>query len=243
MSTALARIPAGPIDPTPDEFRIAMRNLAAGVSVVATGYGKARAGLTVTSVSSLSIDPPCLLVCIGRSSGTLAALRANQAFGVSVLAENQQSIADRFAGRGGVRGAARFAGSHWITGITGAPLAVGALSARVKRLCLRSSTRLDRSCPAGTSAWNGGTAPKGRCPTPISPIRPAANRPLSSAPKDAVRYRCAAPMHCASSSTRIRSPAPDGDDPPTMRARGLPGHVGGALCGHRKHAHPGPAQR
>ena len=129
MSTALARIPAGPIDPTPDEFRIAMRNLAAGVSVVATGYGKARAGLTVTSVSSLSIDPPCLLVCIGRSSGTLAALRANQAFGVSVLAENQQSIADRFAGRGGVRGAARFAGSHWITGITGAPFAVGALSA------------------------------------------------------------------------------------------------------------------
>ncbi|MCB1488973.1 MAG: flavin reductase [Bauldia sp.] len=129
MSTALARIPAGPIDPTPDEFRIAMRNLSAGVSIVATGYGKAKAGMTVTSVSSLSIDPPCVLVCLGLSSGTLAALRENGSFGVSILAENQQSIAERFSGRAGIHGAAKFVGSHWTTGVTGAPLAVGALSA------------------------------------------------------------------------------------------------------------------
>ncbi|SDB49059.1 flavin reductase family protein [Bauldia litoralis] len=126
MSTALAAVD---LDDMPHDFRLAMRNLAAGVSIVTTGEGRGRAGLTATSVNSLSIDPPCLLVCIGRASGTLAALQKNRSFGVSVLDAGQQAIAERFAGNGGQHGAARFNGFDWTTGVTGAPLAEGALSA------------------------------------------------------------------------------------------------------------------
>jgi flavin reductase (DIM6/NTAB) family NADH-FMN oxidoreductase RutF len=116
-------------DPSPNMFRAAMRNLAGGVTVVSTGQGNARAGLTATSVSSLSIDPPSLLVCIGRASTTLSALAANRAFGVNVLAAHHREVAERFSGRGGVCGAQRYAGSDWMTLVTGAPILADALTA------------------------------------------------------------------------------------------------------------------
>jgi flavin reductase (DIM6/NTAB) family NADH-FMN oxidoreductase RutF len=109
-------------------FRHAMRELASGVSVVATGRGDERAGCTATALCSLSLAPPSLLVSISRSSATLSRLRATGVFGVSILAAGHEELADRFAGRGGVNGAARFAGSSWITLATGAPLLRDALT-------------------------------------------------------------------------------------------------------------------
>jgi len=50
------------------EFRQAMRNLASGVAIVATGTAMDRRGLTVSSVTSLCMEPPCLLVGINSSS-------------------------------------------------------------------------------------------------------------------------------------------------------------------------------
>jgi flavin reductase (DIM6/NTAB) family NADH-FMN oxidoreductase RutF len=106
-----------------------MRNLAGGVSIITAGRGEERTGLTATSVSSLSLDPPCLLVCVNRASGTLSALMANRAFGVNVLAASHQDVAERFAGRSGVWGPARYAGADWMTLVTGAPLLADALAA------------------------------------------------------------------------------------------------------------------
>ena len=109
-------------------FRSAMRHLASGVSVITTGQGEARTGLTATSVSSLSMEPPSLLVCINCASATLRAMRETDVFGVNFLAAGHRDLADRFAGRGNLTGAARFQGSEWITLVTGAPLLADALA-------------------------------------------------------------------------------------------------------------------
>jgi flavin reductase (DIM6/NTAB) family NADH-FMN oxidoreductase RutF len=112
-----------------EDFRSAMRHLASGVSVITTGQGEERTGLTATSVSSLSMEPPSLVVCINRASATLRAMRENRVFGVNFLAAGHREIADRFSGRGNLSGAARYQGSEWITMVTGAPLLLDALAA------------------------------------------------------------------------------------------------------------------
>jgi flavin reductase (DIM6/NTAB) family NADH-FMN oxidoreductase RutF len=112
-----------------DAFRLAMRELAAGVCVITTGQGASRAGLTATSVSSLSMAPPSLLVSIQSTSSALQTLLAFGSFGVNLLAGHQSDIADRFSGRMGLQGAARFDGHNWNTGACGVPLLPTALAA------------------------------------------------------------------------------------------------------------------
>lgn len=80
-----------------DEFRRAMGSLPGGVTVIgATGSGGA-IGMTATSVTSLSLDPPMLLVCVDRAAALHAPIVAAARFSVSVLAAAQQPIAERFA--------------------------------------------------------------------------------------------------------------------------------------------------
>jgi flavin reductase (DIM6/NTAB) family NADH-FMN oxidoreductase RutF len=112
------------------EFRQAMRNLASGVAIVATGIDIGRRGLTVSSVTSLCMDPPCLLVGINSSSETHDAILANGCFGVSLLGSDQHELALRFAGKDGAKGADRFETAPWDRGIIDAPVlrtAIGAL--------------------------------------------------------------------------------------------------------------------
>jgi len=116
-------------EPGSDLFKSAMRNLAGGVSVISAGRGEARSGMTATSVSSLSLEPPSLLVCIRRGSATLAAITAHRAFGVNVLSADHRHLADRFAGQTGIAAAARFRDTDWLTLATGAPLLADALTA------------------------------------------------------------------------------------------------------------------
>ena len=112
------------------EFRQAMRSLASGVAIVATGADTNRRGLTVSSVTSLCMDPPCLLVGINTSSDTHGGILANERFGVSLLGSAEQDLALRFAGRDGAKGFERFANGLWEQGILGVPIlqtAIGAL--------------------------------------------------------------------------------------------------------------------
>ena len=111
------------------DFRGAMRHLTGGVSVITAGRGKDITGMTVTSVTSLAVDPPTLLVSINRDASSFPLIRRYGAFGVNILAADQLDIAERFAGKGGLKGADRFAGSQWVTAVSGVPLLVGALSA------------------------------------------------------------------------------------------------------------------
>jgi flavin reductase (DIM6/NTAB) family NADH-FMN oxidoreductase RutF len=111
------------------DFRRAMRQLAGGVSVITVGRGNDITGMTVTSVSSLSVDPPTLIVSINRESSSWPLLRQHGFFGVNILTADQLDIAERFTGKGGLKGADRFTGAQWAAGVSGVPLLVGALAA------------------------------------------------------------------------------------------------------------------
>ena len=83
------------------ELRAAMGRFATGVAVVtATHPELGPFGSTANSVSSVSLDPPLVLVCLKLESETLAALEAAGAFAVNVLAEDQLDLAGRFAKSG-----------------------------------------------------------------------------------------------------------------------------------------------
>ena len=110
-------------------FRSAMRDLASGVSVITVGRGEDRTGMTATSLTSLSVDPPSILICVNRSSSTWPALQAHRHFGVNLLRASQRPIAERFAGRDGAKGSLRYADAEWTTLVTGAPILADALAA------------------------------------------------------------------------------------------------------------------
>lgn len=112
-----------------DEFRGAMRHLTGGVSVITAGRGGEISGMTVSSVSSLSVDPPSLIVSINRNASSWPLIARHRTFGVNILTADQVEIAERFTGKGGLKGAARFAGAEWTTRASGVPLLVGALAA------------------------------------------------------------------------------------------------------------------
>ncbi len=99
-----------------------------GVSVITAGLGEARTGATVTSATALSVEPPTMIVNINLSSSTWPAIRRHGHFCVNVLGRHHQDVADRFAGRGGVKGAERYAEADWVELSTGALGLVGALA-------------------------------------------------------------------------------------------------------------------
>lgn len=136
------RIPAPDQDVSPANFREAMRELAGAVSVITVGRGAQISGMTATSVTSLSAEPPRLLVCVNRSASSWPLLERFGAFAVNVLGGDQQDIADRFAGRHGLSGAARFEGAEWTTLVTGTPVLTDSLTAidcRVEEVIERHS--------------------------------------------------------------------------------------------------------
>jgi flavin reductase (DIM6/NTAB) family NADH-FMN oxidoreductase RutF len=106
-----------------------MRALSSGVTIVACGEGQRRTGCTVTALSSLSLTPPTLIVCLAKASSTLSGLREAGAFSVNLLAARHEALAQRFSGRGGMHGPRRFDGVEWATLATGAPILADATSA------------------------------------------------------------------------------------------------------------------
>ncbi len=113
----------------PVAFRNAMRQLASGVCLVTHGTGAARTGLTATSVASLSVEPPTLIVCVNKSASLYAQLKRGDAFGVSVLGAQHGEFADRFASRTGFKGAERFAEGDWLQTPAGVSVLADALAA------------------------------------------------------------------------------------------------------------------
>ena len=110
------------------DFRSAMRQLVGGVSVITVGRGDEVTGMTVTSLASLSINPPSVIVSLNRNASSWPILHRERVFGANLLAADQIDVAERFAGKGGLRGAERFVGADWRRHVTGVPLLVGALA-------------------------------------------------------------------------------------------------------------------
>jgi flavin reductase (DIM6/NTAB) family NADH-FMN oxidoreductase RutF len=83
------------------DMRTVMGHFATGVCIVSTRRGDGNpVGTTVNAVTSVSLEPPLLLVCLAHDSETLAAVRASSRFAVSILAEGQEEHSTRFAAKG-----------------------------------------------------------------------------------------------------------------------------------------------
>ncbi len=77
-------------------FRSAMRHVAATVYAVTTGHGGGRFGILATAVSSLSFEPPSLLVCVNRAASLHAPLAEAQVFCINVLGLGNRDVAEHF---------------------------------------------------------------------------------------------------------------------------------------------------
>jgi flavin reductase (DIM6/NTAB) family NADH-FMN oxidoreductase RutF len=107
-----------------DEFRDVIGRFASGVTVITTFDGSRAFGSTASAVSSLSLEPPMLLVCINRRSATGAAVARSGTFAVNILAEHQGELARRFASKE----PDKFHGVRTRMGRYGEPLLEGALA-------------------------------------------------------------------------------------------------------------------
>lgn len=109
------------------EFRAAMSGMAASVSVVTARRGGERIGRTVTSMLSLSMNPPTILVSIDIMSRLADLIAKTGGFSLALLAEDQAEVADAFAGR--VEPEARFGAGRWSEWPSGHPMLLGAVTA------------------------------------------------------------------------------------------------------------------
>ncbi|NHC45793.1 flavin reductase family protein [Motilibacter aurantiacus] len=108
----------------PDRLRSALRRHAASVVVVTVMDGESPAGLTVSSFTAVSLQPPLVSFCIANSSSSFGAVEAADTFAVSLLGSAQADIATRFA----TRGVDRFAQTPWELDEHGHPVISGALA-------------------------------------------------------------------------------------------------------------------
>lgn len=139
------------------QFRQAMRRLTGGVAIITAGKQDEITGMTVTSLTSLSADPPRLLVNINRRASSFSLIARHKGFGVNILGANQRDIAERFS-NGRFNGKERFDGFAWTRGASGVPLlseALAALECEVDEIIERYShgdcrrtPRLRRTVPA-----------------------------------------------------------------------------------------------
>ena len=126
------RSPAGPgvadvAEPSPAAFRAAMGSFLTGVAVMTTEADGAPHGMTANAVSSVSLSPPLVLVCVDRTAHMATAVAAGGVFALSFLAEDQAALSSRFADRSRGEGEEEFVGVDWSTAATGARVLAGAV--------------------------------------------------------------------------------------------------------------------
>ena len=104
-----------------DQFKKAMSQFATGVTVVTTVYGETPIGITASSFSSLSMDPPLVLVSLAKKLFTHNVIADSGSFAINILGATQQELGMRFAGMiPGIED--RFAGLDVSTAVTGCPI-------------------------------------------------------------------------------------------------------------------------
>ena len=96
-----------------DDFRLAMRRLAGGVSIISAAGLDGPLGVTATAVVSLTAEPPSVLCCLNRSLALETVVKETGRFGVNMLRADHQDLAERFAGMHGARGSAKFEQGNW----------------------------------------------------------------------------------------------------------------------------------
>jgi flavin reductase (DIM6/NTAB) family NADH-FMN oxidoreductase RutF len=110
-----------------EKLRLAMRNWASSVAVVTSSCLGARAGTTISSFTSLSLDPPLVLFNLALDNPLQTMIEQSGIFGITILASGQRELSDRFAGFD-KRIQDRFDGLETFTLNSPAPLLEGGLA-------------------------------------------------------------------------------------------------------------------
>jgi flavin reductase (DIM6/NTAB) family NADH-FMN oxidoreductase RutF len=107
------------------EFKFALRRFASGVTIVTTRTADRQpVGLTVSAFTSLSLEPPLILICVDRKSGCHDILLENGTFAVNLLAADQEDLSRRFASKS----PDKFNGLKYRDGIGAVPVLEGSLA-------------------------------------------------------------------------------------------------------------------
>jgi flavin reductase (DIM6/NTAB) family NADH-FMN oxidoreductase RutF len=109
-------------------LRDLMARFATGVTVVAARHGPLLAGMTANAIATISVDPPILMASIARKAETHAAIIGSHAFAASVLADDQQELAECFAQPTTAAKLTGFCDAAWHEAETGSPILEGALA-------------------------------------------------------------------------------------------------------------------
>lgn len=117
MSTA-DREAAVPPSIDPSAFRQVLGHFATGVTIVTAMHSGGPVGMAANSFTSVSLDPPYVLVCMARTSTTWPLIQSSGAFAVNMLAEGQEDVCRRFGSKTGDR----FGGTAWKPAVTGSPI-------------------------------------------------------------------------------------------------------------------------
>ena len=138
---------------TGEDLRVLMRNWATGVTLVTASDGDGPHGMTVSSFTSVSLEPPWILISLERTARTHRMVEETRVFGVSILSEAQRELAERFAGR--VADAEdRFTGVDFELTANGVPFVHGSLAFL--------DCRVVQAFPAGTHTLFVGEVLDGR---------------------------------------------------------------------------------
>lgn len=110
---------------TNEEFRAALGRFASGITVVTSRDASGTDhGITVSAFSSVSLDPPLVLISIEKTAGSHGALVESKRFAVNILSADQQKVSDSFA----FRLEDKFEGIEWTRGAAGIVLIAGCLA-------------------------------------------------------------------------------------------------------------------
>lgn len=111
----------------PEQLRRSMRAWTSGVTVVTASHAGEQHGMTVSSFTSIALEPPMIIISLQTGSRTHELVSQANAFAVTILAAGQQDLSDRFAGRApGTED--RLAGIETEFLSTGAPFIKGGLA-------------------------------------------------------------------------------------------------------------------
>ena len=125
------------MDSNGEILRDAMRHWASGMAVITSVCGSARAGTTISSFTSLSLEPPLILVNLASENPTQTMIQQSGFFGITMLSEKQKEISDLFAGfNKAIKD--RFKGLEIFTLTSGVPFMEGGLACldcKVYHLC------------------------------------------------------------------------------------------------------------
>lgn len=112
-----------------DDFKHAMRRLATTIALVTTGTDENWTGMAATAVTSVTSDPPTILVAVNRTASMSPTLIDQQRFCVNLLAERHKDLVGVFSGQR--KGAARFEVGEWVPSPEGLPVLKDAVASLI----------------------------------------------------------------------------------------------------------------